>query len=358
MSKLSNTKVLVAGSGVASPDLSSDPLPTVAAATAGQLTILKVDMTPADDNTADLTVLISPEIYAVEKRPDGTNSKWSQKIQGNQISKFYVEAGTAAVEQISYVGDNGTSGNLLPVIDDSDYTISIIFTNDKVQGSERQMVRRMTITSDASATGTEIMNALVAAINADPVASKYVVAAAETGGGNVGIKITGLAISSKAAGTYSKVTGYEQVRFEVAAGGAFTTATQIDEFGFIGSGAGASNGPSAGKGTAEQVSDAEYAAIYAEGISNFTKFPTPSYAISSDQITGAKIYDAFTVEFGDKHASANLNKDLVSPERLVIYTEHVTAGAFTDTTYSKSIQEYLSKYCASVGVPQEGATLS
>tara|TARA_R110002020_G_scaffold42863_4_gene125073 strand:- start:371 stop:1435 length:1065 start_codon:yes stop_codon:yes gene_type:complete len=354
MSKLSNTKVLLSGIGVTYPDVSSDPLNDVASCAAGELTILNVDMTPADDNTAPLTVLTSPEIYIVEKRPDGTHSKWSQKIQGRQITKYITEEGAAAVEQVSFIGDNGTTGDLSPVIDDSDYTISIIFTNDKVQGSERQLVRRMTITSDAGATALEIQTALIAAINADPVASTFVVAAASTGGGNNGISITGLPISSKAAGTYSKVVGYEQVRFEVAAGGAFTTATQIDEFGFIGSGTGSSTPPFAGRNTAELVSDAEYAAVYAEGISNFTKFPTPSYAITSDTITGAQLYGSLTLEFGDIHASSNLNKDLTSPERVVIYVDN-TYGV---TTGAENMQTYLDSYTASVGVAHEGTILS
>jgi len=357
MSKLSNTKVLVTGIGAAVPTLATLPYDTIANCAAGEVTVLDQSMTPVDDNLATgtaVTAVTAPELYIVVKRPDGTNAIWSQKIQGRQITKFCTEEGTAAIEQISFIGDNGATGDLSPVIDDSDYTISIIFTNDKVQGSERQLVRRMTITSDATATALEIQTALIAAINADPVASKFVVAAASTGGGNNGISITGLAISSKTAGTYSKLVGYEQVQFQVAAGGAFTTATQIDENGFIGSAAGASTAPYAGRNTSELVSDAEYAAVYAEGISNFTKFPTPTYAITSDTITTTRNYSSLTLEFGDKHSSSNLNMDLTSPERVVIYTD----TTFGVTAAARRLQVTLDTYTASVGVAHEGTALS
>jgi hypothetical protein len=359
MSKLNNTKVLIDGTdGDSMPTISTLPYNTVAAMAAGEITVLGPDMAGVDDNAGTgvpCTVLTHPELYIVEKRPDGTNSKWSQKIQGRQITKYYVQEGTAATEQISFVGNVGSgTGDLSPVIDDSDYTISIIFTNDKVQGSERQLVRRMTINSGTSATKTTIQTALVTEINADPIAKKFVTAAATSTGAYRGISLTGVVISSKAAGTYSKVTGYEQVRFQAAAGGAFTTATQIDEMGFIGTGAGTSTAPLSGINTAELVSDAEYAAVYAEGISNFTKFPTPSYAITSDQITGAKIYNSFVLEFGDRHASANLNKDIVSPERVVVYTtQHFGVRAVP-----RRLQTTLKAYCESVNVPQEGIVLT
>ena len=129
----------------------------------------------------------------------------------------------------------------------------------------------------------------------------------------------GLTITAKAQ-TYKVIDGYEQVTFKVVVDGAFieggTTLITSD---------GTNNSvlPVYGQGTYEHVSDMERAQLGMEGINNLMSFPVPSYpvfAVSGDT------YDMYALEYTDVHASANLNKDIASPEMTILAIENGGAG--------------------------------
>ena len=97
----------------------------------------------------------------------------------------------------------------------------------------------------------------------------------------------------------------------------------------------------------------ERAALYTQGISNLMKHPVPSIATSVGGGAAAG-YDMFVLEFADRHASANLNKDIASPLRVVIATPNVAiGGAFA----GQFIQNFLDEYTASVPLGITGSAI-
>ena len=251
---------------------------------------------------------------------------FSQKITGLNVKHWKGASGVAAAEQVTFIGDNGTTGAILPVTSNTKYSMHIVFKHDKVIGSEHQMRRSFEYTTDSSATAAEIMNAFVALINADKFCKKYLVASTQTGGGNEGITLTGL------AQTYNKNFGYVQPRFEITLDAGFSTATRIDEFGYVflngatptttGS---TSVAPNPGVGTYALVADMENFALGNRGLSNRTGFPTPTGL--ELQADSTKLYDMYTIDHDDVHASANLNGQIASPLNTVIAIPYNTATA-------------------------------
>jgi len=311
-----NQKVLV------SKDVTVDAT-SLANLAEGELAVLKPDMTFL---TAGETIADAPYIYIVQGTDTLGDPKFSQKITGKQVVNYSGSERAAAAEQVTYIGDNGTTGAILPVSNSTEYSLHIVFKEDKVAFSERQLRRSFHYTTDATATAAEIMNAFVALINADSICKTRVTAATSTGGGNQGIKLTGK------AQTYKKIDGYEQVYFEVSLDLGFTRATPVDELGYIyvnGADPTSTNSnsvsPSRGVGTYALVTDLEVFALGHNGITNRTKFPIPDGA-SNTYAVSTESYDMYVIDHNDKHASADANGHISSPLQTIIAVPYDAAA--------------------------------
>tara|TARA_R100000406_G_scaffold56402_1_gene38730 strand:- start:303 stop:1289 length:987 start_codon:yes stop_codon:yes gene_type:complete len=269
----------------------------------GEIAAVKPDMTFL---AAGETIADAPYIYLVQGIDGAGKVRWSSKIQGANVHKYTGSQQAAAVQQITTVGYNGASGSIL-VNNSSEYELSIIFTFDKVQGSERQYVRRFHYTTDATASEAEIATNFKSQIDADSICKDLLAAVTiDSSGANRGMRIEGK------AQTYNVIDGYEHVTFKVVLSGGFidggSTLLTSD-------GTGNSQLASFGVGTYEHVSDLERAQIGMEGINNLMKFPVPSYPVFADS---SATYDMYSIIYDDVHASANLNKDIASPEMTIV----------------------------------------
>ena len=264
----------------------------------GEIFAVKPDMTFLE---AGETIADAEYIY-IAQCTDATLNKFrfSAKIQGANVHKWKGQSQVDDTQQVTHVGYDGSSGSIL-LNNSAEYTLSIILRYDKVQGSERQYVRRFSYTSDATATEAEIAADFITQINADSVLSDKVAASLTSSGTNRGIALTG------EAQTYNVIDGYEQVTFKVVVDGAFidggTTPVAY------------TTDPIYGIGTYTHVSDLERAAVGMEGINNLMKFPVPSYPVYA---ASGSTYDMYAITHDDLHASANLNKDMKSPEMTLI----------------------------------------
>tara|TARA_R110002012_G_scaffold37023_4_gene104115 strand:- start:11862 stop:12860 length:999 start_codon:yes stop_codon:yes gene_type:complete len=300
MARQENYKILIG------KDVARTAALTVATLADGELAVVKDDMTIM--NAGD-TIANSDYCYVVQGCFEGgvrVAPRFSAKIQGLQVTKWDGTSYAAAVQQVTEVGATPGGAGSINLVNSVDYRISLVFTYDKVIGSERQLVRRFNYTSDATATQQEIAQALATAINADDVAGTLVTAAAAVGVGvNWGITI------SAVAQTYKIIDGYEQVTFKTIMDGGFSDGgtTTLNET------VAPATKPNYGSGTFAHVSDLERAALGYDGITNLMRFPVPSYPVYSVSTT---TYDVYSVMHSDRHATANLNKDGLSPEMTLV----------------------------------------
>ena len=283
---------------------------TIANAADGEVFAVKPDLTAL---LAGETIADAPYIYLVQSEGSG-KVRWSSKIQGANVHKWNGQTYAAPAQQVVTVGYNGASGSIL-LNDSAEYRLSIIFKFDKVQGAERQFVRRFNYTSDATATEAEIAADFKSQIEADSICKDLLdTVTVDSSGTNRGMRIRGK------AQTYKVIDGYEQVTFKVVVDGAFidggTSLITTD-------GTGNSVVPVYGIGSYEHVSDLERAQIGMEGINNLMKFPLPTYPVYA---TSGDTYDMYSIVYDDVHASANLNKDIASPEMTILAIEDGGAG--------------------------------
>jgi hypothetical protein len=256
--------------------------------------------------TAGETIANSEYCYIVQGGATlAAAPRFSAKIQGLNVSKWNGTTYAAAAQQQCQVGAINLGVGSVNLVNSTEYVLSLIFTFDKVIGSERQLVRRWYYTSDATATQAEITAAFVTAINTDDYAAGVVLAAQTTGAPTVtdsGLTITAL------PQTYAIIDGYEQVTFKCTLGGGFSDSgtTTLNENQVL---------PIYGSGTYEHVSDLERAALGYDGITNLMRFPVPSYPVYS---VVNETYQVYTVMHSDKHATGNLNKDGYSPEMTIV----------------------------------------
>ena len=265
----------------------------------GEIAAFKPDMTAL---LAGETVSDAEYIYIAQGTATLGQPRFSAKIQGANVKKWSGQDYSVAVEQRAHVGNVGAAALAINVQPSIEYVMSIIFTFDKVEGSERQLVRRFHhTTAAAGATQQTIADAFTALIDADAKAKTLVDATTVNNGANYGVRI------ESRAQTYNVIDGYEQVTFKVVLEGGFefngTTPVSytID--------------PTYGIGTYAHVSDLERAALGYDGVNNLMKFPVPSYPVYAVS-TGT--YDMYAIVHDDVHASANLNKDIASPEMTLI----------------------------------------
>jgi hypothetical protein len=260
-------------------------------------------------NAAAIANLGGDDIFYLVEGKSATNTSHiiSPKLTKNNIVAHRGTSYAADVQQLTYIGDNGVTGTI-NAVNSTEYSLSISFEWDKDIYSHRRDVKHYNYTSDASATATEIATAFVALMNADKDFAKQAVASVETGGGNAGIKILGKA---------QAVSSYDNpsiVSFTVALDLGFTTATRIDEKGFVylnGAAATAtgatSKAPQIGVGTYAIMKAMEQANIgFTTGQTNHRKFPI----IEADsRVSTTGTYDVYVLDFKDTHLNGEIGID-------------------------------------------------
>ena len=296
MARHENYKILIG------KDVARTAALTVANIADGEIAVVKNDMTIM--NAGD-TIANSEYCYIVQgvfENGVRVAPRFSAKIQGAQVTKWGGTSFQAAVQQVTTVGAVNAGAGSVNLVNATEYRLSLIFTFDKVIGSERQLVRRFYYTSDSTATQAEITAAMVTAINGDDVAKDLVVAAQTTG---AVVTDSGLTITAKPQ-AYKIIDGYEQVTFKTVMDAGFSdggTTTLGEAL------------PNYGSGTFAHVSDLERAALGYDGITNLMRFPVPSYPVYA---VSTATYDVYAIQHSDRHATANLNKDGLSPEMTLV----------------------------------------
>jgi hypothetical protein len=333
MSLHSTPRVLVSSNSAATTGTDLSNLLT------GEVAFLKPDGTflAAGETIADAAT-IQPVLGRTGKAP-----KFGAVIQGKNIKKFEGHTYAAAAQQVSYIGSNGTAGSISPLLAGTStapvtYSLHIDFLHDKELYSERQHRRSYSKAYTTTPTQDQIAVDFVAMINADVEAAKYVVAAKTTENANRGISLTGV------AQTYNVLNGYELVSFKVFADLGFTSATRVDELGYVyvDGAAGTTSGatsvtPKPGSGTYALVADLEEYSIGYDGALNRTKFPIP--AAEKFAVVGTN-YDVYAIEFEDVHSSSSLNRTLASPETLIL-------AVYTNSANQTALEAILNPYLAS-----------
>ena len=317
MARHENYKILIG------KDVARTAALTVATLANGEIAVVKNDMTML---AAGETIANSEYCYVVQGCFEGgirVAPRFSAKIQGLQVTKWTGTSYAAAVQQVTNVGALAAGAGAINLVNATEYRLSLIFTYDKVIGSERQLVRRFYYTSDSTATQAEVAAAMVLAINTDDVAKDLVVAAP-----TVGAVATdgGLTITAKPQ-AYKIIDGYEQVTFKTVADGGFTDGgtTPIADITL----------PNYGSGTFAHVSDLERAALGYDGITNLMRFPVPSYPVYS---VDPETYEVYSVQHSDRHATANLNKDGLSPEMTLVA---IPVGAAQKVSFQAELNPWM-----------------
>lgn len=123
-----------------------------------------------NDQFKTQTTLVKGDRFKFVMR-DGATAATASLIQTpwliyNDNLRMYSKAVSAAAEQISYVGYNGTSGSITAT-SLNDYVLGITFKHDKDMWSEQANKRIFYYTSDASATQAEIADGLNLAMVSD-----------------------------------------------------------------------------------------------------------------------------------------------------------------------------------------------
>lgn len=260
-------------------------------------------------NAAAITALGGDDIFYIVQGKTASNLSHiiSPKLTKNGIVAHRGTSYAADVQQVTFIGDNGVTGNI-NAVNDTEYSLSVSFEWDKSLYSHRRDVKHYSYTSDATATSLEIATALVGLMNADVNFSKQAVATVEVGGGNAGIKIVGVA---------QAVSDYDNpsiVSFTVALDQGFDSSARVDEKGYVylNSAPGTATGtlslaPQVGVGTYANMKAMEQNNLgFSTGRTNFRKFPIVKEV---EQIEATGTYDVYVIDFKDTHSSSDIGMD-------------------------------------------------
>jgi hypothetical protein len=267
--------------------------------------IIVIDKGGAILDGAAITALGNDEIfYIVEgKLNSNVSDIISPRLTKGSIAAHRGTSYAAPVEAVTFVGSNGVAGEV-NVENSTEYTMNVSFIYDKDIYSKRHNSRTYSYVTSAAATQEEIADGLVAVMNSDANFASQAVAAKTNETTNFGISITGKAL---ATGNYDNPV---QVNFNVSLDKGFTSATRVDEKGFVYlSGAvptatgSTSVSPNPGVGTAAQFKAMEANNIgFTTGQTNKRAFPV----IAADpRIESTVSYDVYVIDYTDTHESAD-----------------------------------------------------
>jgi len=271
--------------------------------------ILFIDKGGNPLNAAALTALGNNDIFYIIEGKKGNNLSHiiSPRLTKASITAHRGSSYAVAVEQVSYIGDNGTSGDV-NVLNNTEYAVNVSFYYDKDIYSERRDVKRYTYISDATATGSDIVTNLVASMNADVDFARQAIAAVETGGGAQGISITGKVLAN------SKFDNPIQVKFVIGLELGFDSTVGIDEgtilyvngaSGAVGSGTSVS--PKPGVGTSSLLTALERNGLgFTAGQTNLRMFPV----IGPDpRVSATGTYDVYVIDYVNEHLNGEIGLD-------------------------------------------------
>ncbi len=137
---------------------------------AGDLLVLDADFKVLDQATA-LTNAEAQTIYIAAGLGSG-RYKISSPIQAGNVTRFKATAWAAAVEQVSYIGYNTSTGDI-SADNSTAYGVRVIFQDDQRLIANRQTAITANYLSDATATKPEIVTGLIKNINRNAL-STYV----------------------------------------------------------------------------------------------------------------------------------------------------------------------------------------
>jgi len=286
-----------------------------AANAVGQLGIIGKDMTALNPAGGD-TVSTQALIYLNNTLPDG-DFKYSSEIKGGSVTNYNGKRYSPAREAVWAVGYqrgsvvDGTTiapGGSIVAANSTVYTMAIDFKYDKQFYSERPETFRITFTSAAAATQSNIADQIVAAIDASGygLGSKDGIRVIDgvkvgdgtgafglTGATNYGVEIRGLIVDQMNNTTYAETIVNFEVTADNATGFGATTVTELQTM-------------DPGTGTYNQVYNAENLAHGAEGRLNTTKWPIPTqqFLASSTLTTSGNVAAAATTPTGNVTATA------------------------------------------------------
>lgn len=265
-------------------------------------------------------------IQIVQGTVDGP--KFSDKIYGANVKAYKGASFAAAVEQVSYIGYNGATGDIEggSVAVGEEFSFHVVIKGfDKDLYSTRQLRKSFQYVAEA-ATQASVADGLKARLVGDAAFQDGATAKAGalirvdvlSSGANRGIKLTAL------AQVPGKLDEGEQVSFEIGLDKGFTAATRLAELGYEylagattleAAGATDSIVPVKGTGTYQAVKDMEEFAQGFQGISNKRGFPVsdyPSYAVEG------QAYNILVIEHDHVHASGNLEQSIAAPAMTIV----------------------------------------
>jgi hypothetical protein len=281
-----------------------------ATGTEGFIRVVKPDQTvlSAGETITDVPVIHIEQDLASGKYVSGP-------IEGSTVRVWKGTSNAAATAQVSYVGDNSSSGDIT-ASNSTEYVMYITLLSDKDTKTVPWSYR---YTTDASGTGAEIQAAFIAAINASTMlnnSSTAITAATETGGGNVGIKLTG---GTGATATY----------FSIALGGGFlstpiTYTTAYDP----------------GVGNSPWTVELEKIAYGYRGDSNQRTRWGDTLVSPTFNVNASEGYDVYVIEHGRSHDEQYINTTKVAPMQTFIL---VPAGPsnFVQATFEGIINPWM-----------------
>ena len=281
-------------------------------------------------NAAAITNLGASEIFYIVRGKSGNDVSHyiSPSLTKANMVAHRGTSYSADVQQVTFIGNNGSTGSI-EVINSTEYSLSVSFEWDKDVYSKRRDVKHYNYTSDATATSTEIVNALVAVMNADVDFARQATAAAV---GTTGISITAVA---QAVSDFDNPT---IVSFTIALDEGFTTATRIDEKGYVYL-SGAAATPTGAASVAPQIGVGTYAIMkamernnlgFSTGRTNHRKFPIVK---EDDKVSATGTYDVYVLDYKSVHENGEIGLDPTrTTQGQIIVSNNIATTVNTTTT--------------------------
>jgi hypothetical protein len=261
----------------------------------------------------------------------------SPRLTKRSITAHRGKSYAAATQQVSYIGDNGSSGDI-NAANSTEYILNVKFYYDKDISGRRPIVRQYSYTSDASATAAEIQNNFVTLMNADAEFARQATAAAETGGGNNGISITGKALTDINLAIDEDVI----VKFKITLEAGFDSTVGVDEFGYLYVNGAAptttgstSVSPDPGVGTYNIMRAMERdAKQVTTGRSNLRKFPIVQ---TNDLVSSTGTYDVYVIDFYNEHQISAISPDTRRSRQSIVIANDISTTTNSTTLHMEAL---------------------
>ena len=170
-----NFKVFVANVDTANTVTGAD----LSSITAGEIVAIG-DNDIALDNSSPISTSTVTSIKFAQKTSTGI-THFSDRFKVKDIVAMSYKIYTAPVEQITYVGWNGTSGNI-QAIDYNEYILSLIYKHDDMMWSEQINIKPYLVTTESGATASVVACNVAKGVNEDSYSKVKAEAVCSTAG--------------------------------------------------------------------------------------------------------------------------------------------------------------------------------